>query len=199
MMKKLITKRDQLDYRKELIEYGKENKDLILRAIDHTDDKGVCEPILEDVLNLDEASTKIIYDYLISDYLNITLVEMKTVKEFINLIKEGIKSSEKLLKRLNSSIGEDKLEEVTKKTISIYKKEIQHYESERDTNEVLSFHYFKVDAKNRFLNFIGEKYSHEEALFELKKWKEKLDLQIISSSRYDIEKNRLIKFIDKDY
>ena len=198
-MKKLITKRDKLNYRKELIEYGKENKDLILKAIDYTDDKGVCEPILEDVLSLDEVSTKIIYDYLISENLSITVVEKKTVKEFINIIKEGIKSSEKLLKRLNGSIGEDRLEEATRKTISIYKKEIHHYKSEKDPNEVLSFYYFKDDAKNRFLNFIGEKYSHDEALFELKKWKEKLDLQIITSSRYDIEKNRLIKFIDKDY
>ena len=103
------------------------------------------------------------------------------------------------MKRFKGSIGEDRLEESTRKTISIYKKEIQYYKAERDPNEELSFYYFKDDAKNRFLNFIGEKYSHDEALLELKKWKEKLDLQIITSSRYNIEKNRLIKFIDKDY
>ena len=190
---------NKLAHRNELIEYGKENRDLILKAIDYTDLKSISDVILEDVLDLDQGFAETIYEYLISDVLNITVVEKKTVKEFINIIREGIKSSEKLLKKINSSNGEDNLEEATKKTILIYKKEIQHYKSERDPNEVLSFYYFKDDAKNRFLNFIGEKYSHDEALFELKKWKEKLDLQIITSSRYDIEKNRLIKFIDKDY
>ena len=189
----------KLGYRMKLIEYGKENKDLILKAIDYTDDKSLCEPILEDILDLDEDSTKILFDYLISDELNITLNEKKTVKEFINIIKGGIKSSEILLKRLKGSIGEDRLEEATKKTISIYKKEIQKYKAEKDLNDELSFYYLKDDAKHRFLNFIGAEYSHDEALFELKKWKEKLDLQIISSSRYTIEKNRLIKFINKDY
>ena len=31
------------------------------------------------------------------------------------------------------------------------------------------------------------------------KWKEKLDLQIIDFNRYKSEKDRLIKFIDKEY
>lgn len=187
------------DSRKDRLRFGKKNKDLIIKAIDYTDHKGICEPILENVLNLDEASTKIIYEYLISDYLNITVVEKITVNEFINIIKGGIKSSEILLKRLKGSIGENRLEEATKKTISIYKKEIQKYKAKKDLNDELSFYYFKDDAKHRFLNFIGLEYSHDEALFELKKWKEKLDLQIITRDRYKNEKDRLIRFIDKEY
>ena len=130
--------RSSTDSKKDHLRFGKKNKDLIIKAIDYTDNKGVCEPILEDVLELDEVSAKIIYDYLISDYLNITVDKKKTVKEFISIIKGGIKSSEILLKRLKGSIGEERLEEATKKTISIYKKEIQKYKAEKDLNDELS-------------------------------------------------------------
>ena len=42
----------------------------------------------------------------------------------------------------------------------------------------------------------GKKYTSEEALQELERWKRKLDLQIITQEEYDNKKAELMKYID---
>lgn len=56
----------------------------------------------------------------------------------------------------------------------------------------------KSNAKELFIDLCNNnvKFTSEQAINELKKWKDKLDLELISQEEYDKKKNELSQFIN---
>lgn len=188
--------------RKKIVEYGKKHKDLIIKTIRYIDDKSMDANLLEVILDIDQKSAETLFNFLINENIGISRIETQKTKDFIEALEKAKKHNEALLKKLKSGIvfpiKDDNMIELIKDSLFFYKNTLKHYRSEKNLEKNLTFYYLCSDAIHKFLNFIGEKYTHDEALKELKKWKEKLDLQIITHDRYKNEKDRLIKFIDKE-